>query len=211
MCGTIDRIDELYRHERYLEARQVLGEVAASDGASTEHLEIWRARLDLVGDEVCVDEVILRLGRLLSRGGPDDEGRAAAWELLAAGYLKKRLASLARDAVSRGRAALGDRATFDALEAAAALVEDDRASARALLGGALGRDPEARVAPALDLAPAQVGLLDDGDGKAAVDKLAGRMQAGKAAAENEHGFAVVGKADIVLGDRGIVGLVCLVA
>ncbi|HWM84751.1 MAG TPA: C39 family peptidase, partial [Kofleriaceae bacterium] len=139
-------IDTLIRRERYRAAQAALDEQLA--GGSQPGLELLRARLQIARGGVSLDEVILRLEELVASGrlGRDPHGVGHALELCAASYVRKRLPSLARETVERGRAAAGDRPGFHALDAEIALVDDDRPAARAAFERARAADPALGVA-----------------------------------------------------------------
>ncbi len=138
-------IDTLIRRERYRAAQQALDEQLAAGPQPS--LELLRARLQCSRGGAALDEVILRLERLIAGGEleADTHGTGHAFELIAACYVRKRLPGLARETIARGRTR-ADRPGYHALEAEIALVEDDRPAARAAFERARAMDPGLGVA-----------------------------------------------------------------
>lgn len=131
-------IEQAIRDERFRHAAELLdGAIAA---AATPTLRLARARLELASGG-SADEAILRARALLDEALAAGE-RVLAFELIAAGFVRKRLAGPALEAVAAGEAACGPSPGLAVARATALLLGDDRPAARDAYRAALALAPD---------------------------------------------------------------------
>lgn len=132
-------IDDAVRRERWVLAEQLIAD--ALTATPTPALHLARARLELARDGH-VDETILRLQALLADDGLPAALVGLAHELIATGYVRKRLPAVARQVVEAAEAAIGTTPGLHVVRALAHLTDDDRGAARDAYQAALALAPD---------------------------------------------------------------------
>ncbi len=136
---SIQAIDDAVCAERWAHAETLLA--AALAATPTAALQIARARLELArGGKV--DETILELRALVADAELPLTLASLAHELIASGYVRKRLSAVARDVVAAAEAAHGPTPGLHVVRATAFQTDDDRPAARDAYLAALALAPD---------------------------------------------------------------------